>query len=203
MRKLMILPLAAMLLAVTVAPVAAAPNVSNFGFSTTFAEAYGDWGYLAVTDSGDGAYAELSRFSESWIQCTGAETPDDETDDTYGLTYESMYGSGPASLEIGKSYVTASASATLDVWHETFNECTGESTSAYEEGVGLSLALEGTGSLARISGHGSFHIPGEINSHQKERSVYRFATGTVELGGASFATEGAIGKATWQAHDNG
>ena len=61
------------------------------------------------------AFAEYNQGNEQYVQCTGAETPDNPDDDTFGVVFSNVWGYGPAALTIGKSNSAASASGTLDV----------------------------------------------------------------------------------------
>jgi hypothetical protein len=212
MRTTISVPLAALLVLTIAAPVAAGPNVGNSSGSLTIAQAnwdtsdgdtYGS-GYLSVsTSDGDPqAMIEFSEYHEAWVQCSGAETPDDESDDWFAPVGTSSYGWGSGDLTVGRNYGDAQATGTLEVYTETFDGCAGDSDGTVGQ-VDVALSLVGTGALVRESGRGSFHIPGVYNGHDSYRSAYRMAEGSVALGDRAFETYGLIGKISWMSHSNG
>src|SRR5688500_3680124 len=107
MRKLMVLPMAALLALAIAAPVSAGPNVSNSSGSALIAQAswesyaggaetYG--AFYAWQDSGaSSSYLEFSEQSGAWVDCT----PADETDESYGFQGLVRYGFGEGTLKIG------------------------------------------------------------------------------------------------------
>src|SRR5438876_6657601 len=137
MRRLLALPITAFLALLLTGTVAAGgPNVQNISGGATIAQA--DWetsdanggytsGYAAasVEQGQSAAYLEFSQQSVTWVLCSDAGTPNDESDDVYGSVGSFSYGNGPATLTVGKSYSSASASAALDVDTFTFDECSG------------------------------------------------------------------------------
>ena len=138
-------------------------------------------------EQGGDSFAEYGQFSAEWVQCTGADTPDDPDDDTFGAVGSNVWGYGPATLAIGKNFGSATASGTLEAGRETFDECTGEySYEALPE-----------------SSRGSFKLPGEYNSHSSYKSIYRFAEGTIDLGAGAQEVYGQIGTVSWKDHSNG
>ena len=213
MRKIWTLPLAALLALVVAAPVAAGPNVGNYSSSVTMAQ--GSWsvydeetgryreGYLAVSQEQGStqAFAEFFQYGEQWIQCTGTDTPDDPEDDTFGSITTYAYGWAPADLSIGKSNATANATASMDIGRDRYDGCTGEWTFEYFPAVAVSIELVATSGTVRESGRGSFHLPGEFNSHSSYRATYRFAEGTVTVGD-TVPVWGMIGKVSWMDHSN-
>ena len=215
MRKLMTVPLAGLFALTLTAPVLAGPNVGNYSGSATIAQANWDsWdestgaygsGFIAVVrEQGPSeAYAEYSEYSEVYMQCTGAETPDDPEDDTYGIVGSYAYGWGSATLTTGKNFGTASATGELSIGREAFNECTGEWTFEELPGFAFSLDLTATSGTIRESGRGSFQLPGEFNSHSSYKSVYRFAEGTFEGPDGAQSVSGMIGTVSWRDHSNG
>jgi len=103
---------------------------------------------------------------------------------------------------LGKSYSSASASATLDVDTFTFDECSGTKGESQASHVQVAFNLTANGPLIKQSGRGTFHVPGQFNDHYTFRSTSRAATGSVSIGGASIDANGAIGKVTWSEHTN-
>jgi hypothetical protein len=215
MRRFMTIPMAGLFALAVAAPAAAGANVGNFSGSVTMAQANWDakdeatqtysYGYIAVSrDQGSSeAFAEYSEYSERYVQCTGAETPDDPDDDTYGAIATSVWGYGSASLAIGKNNGTASASGELSAGREGYNECTGEWTFEELPAFPFSLDLTATSATIRESGRGSFHVPGEFNSHSSYKAVYRYAEGTFEGADGPQSVFGQIGKVSWSDHSNG
>jgi hypothetical protein len=215
MRRFLVVPFAAVLLVVLAAPVAAGQTVYNSSGSVTVAE--GDWssfdeatgaatyGYAAAYRAqGDSqAYLDFSQETDRWVLCSDGGTPDDPSDDAYGLVASFTYGSGPATLDVGKSYSTAGATATVDLSVGSFDECAGTKDFTTAEGVRVSLDLSGTSPLVKTSDHGSFHVPNQFNGHSTYRTTYREAEGSVTVGGQSIEAYGAIGKVSWSEHSNG
>jgi predicted secreted hydrolase len=119
------------------------------------------------------------------------------------VVISSVWGYGAASLAVGPKNASASASGTLDAVGEDFDECTGES--AYEElpAFDFNLDLTATSPTIKESGRGSFHVPGEFNSHSSYRATYRFAEGTFDGADGSQSVSGQIGRVSWMEHTNG
>lgn len=217
MRKGMAFGAACLLALALAAPVAAGPNVSNTSGGFTGAE--GDWysyneetgastyGYLfAHRDKGQKDPAvDFFQGSDQYVQCTGQDTPADVSDDTYGGIYSSMWGYGPAtSFTVPKDFSTATATASLDVYQDSWNECTGEGSSEFLGSVEVTLTLTADGPLVRETGRGSFHIPGDVNAHSSYRSATRSAVGSVTIDGTSTPVDfGIIGSVSWMDHWNG
>jgi hypothetical protein len=214
MRKLMIMGMASLMVLAMAAPVAAGANVGNYSGGATLAQAAWEsydettgaasYGYLvAAREQGETTtLIEFSESNETWTLCSDGGTPDDESDDSFGVvgTYRSAYGSG--TLTVSKSYGSATAAGVLDVWTDTYDECAGTYDSAYQDEVSISLDLVATGDLVRESGRGSFHIPGAFNDHSSYRSTYRLAEGVVSIGDQTFESFGQIGKVSWSSHTN-
>ena len=97
MRRFMTVPLAGLIALAVAGPVAAGPNVGNFSNSATIAQASWDGydeatetyrsGFVAVSkeQGSSQAFAEYSQYQEQFVQCTGADTPDDPDDDSFGV----------------------------------------------------------------------------------------------------------------------
>ena len=214
MRRLLALPITAFLALLLTGTVAAGgPNVQNISGGATIPQA--DWetsdanggytsGYAAasVEQGQSAAYLEFSQQSVTWVLCSDAGTPNDESDDVYGSVGSFSYGNGPATLTLGKSYSSASASAALDVDTFTFDECPGTKGESQSSNVQVAFDLMANGPLIKQSGRGTFHVPGQFNDHHTFRSTSRAATGSVSIGGASIDANGAIGKVNWSEHTN-
>jgi hypothetical protein len=215
MRRFMAIPLAGLLALTLAASALAGPNVGNYSSSVTIAQASWDsydeatdtfsYGYVAVSQERGGAeaFAEYAQGSERHFQCTGEWTPGDPTDDTFGIIGETVWGYGPASLAIGRGMSSASAGGTLQVVRETFNECTGEYSSDELPALAFSLDLAATSATVKESGRGSFHLPGEYNSHSSYKAAYRFAEGDFDAGAGAREVFGQIGTVSWRDHSNG
>jgi hypothetical protein len=215
MRTFLTVPMAGLLVLAVAAPVAAGPNVGNYSSSVELAQA--DWGsfdkeggvysygYLTVSrEQGTSqAFAEYSQYSEQYIQCTGAETPDDPDDDTFGTKASSVWGFGPASLAIGPRFSSATASATLEAYADAFDDCTGEWSSEEVSDLSVALDLTATSGTIKESGRGSFHLPGEFNSHSSYKATYRMAEGSIDGVEGAESVFGQIGKVSWSEHANG
>jgi len=215
MRRFMTVPMAGLLALALAAPVAAGPNVGNYSSSATIAQASWDSydeekeaysaGYIAISreQGSSEAFAEYSQYSETFVQCTGADTPDDPDDDTFGVVTSNVWGYGAASLAVGRNYSSASASGTLDAAREDFDECTGEWSYEELQAFEFSLDLTATSATFKESGRGSFHVPGEFNSHSSYKATYRFAEGVFDGADSSQGVSGQIGKVSWREHTNG
>jgi hypothetical protein len=215
MRKFLALPLAGLLALALAGSAMAGPNVGNYSSSVTIAQASWDsyddetgtfaYGYVAVSreQGSSEAFAEYGQGSEQYVQCTGIDTPDNPDDDTFGFVFSNVWGYGPASLTIGKNNSSASASGTLDVVREAFNECTGEWSYDELQAIDFSLDLAATSATIRESGRGSFHVPGEFNSHSSYKASYRQAAGTFTGNDGPQSISGMIGTVSWKDHSNG
>jgi hypothetical protein len=199
-------------LAVTAPAAAASPNVFKTSGSVTVAQV--DWafydgdtfigGYLvAAEEAKRPTVIEYFKWSETLVQCEGAGSPDDPSDDVWGYRIRSEFGYGPAAtFTIGKSLSGAIATGVLTIQIDTADECTGEGASVLEE-TAVSVQVVGTSSLIRESGRGSFHIPGEINAHGSFRQVYRTGDGVATIGDWSVESLGVVGTISWRDHANG
>ncbi|HYU50940.1 MAG TPA: hypothetical protein VEO91_13545 [Candidatus Limnocylindria bacterium] len=215
MRTFLTVPMAGLLVLAVAAPVAAGPNVGNYSSSVTIAQA--DWGsfdkeagsysygYLAVSQEqgSSDALAEFNQYIEQNVQCTGAETPDDPSDDMFGTISTNRWGFGSATLSVDGKLASATASSVLYVEQDRFDSCTGESS--YDELPALEIALDltATSGTIRESGRGSFHLPGEFNSHSSYKATYRMAEGSIDGVEGAESVFGQIGKVSWSEHTNG
>lgn len=194
-------------------PAAAASTVVNDGGSVTVAQV--EWafeddgtfigGYLvAAQDRTGGTVIESFLYTETVVQCEGAETPDDPTDDRFDfqLVLESGLGSA-TTFDIGRSYSGAHAAGDLTIVADRFDGCTGELVTEVLADVPVSLDVVGTGPLVREGGHGYFHIPSEINVRGSSRQTYRDGDGAAVIGAQAYHGDGAVGSVTWREHLNG
>jgi hypothetical protein len=161
-------------------------------------------GYIAVVHEAGSTLttAEYQQFSERTVQCSGANTPNDPTDDTYAPVDTFVYGYGDATLAIGRSNASATAAGTLTMSSDTFDGCTGNETYVDLPALPFTLGLTATSSTIRESGRGSFHIPGQFNNHSSYKAVYRQAEGTF-AGDTPQSVYGQIGTFSWSDHSNG
>ena len=217
MRRGIAISAACVLALVLAAPAAAGPNVSNSSGGFTGAE--GDWstyddttgastyGFLFVhLDAGQKtATVDFNQFSGTKVQCTGQDTPDDPSDDSYGGIGESFYGSGPASsFKVPKDFSLAAATATIDLYHDTYNDCTGEYVSDFVGGVNVGLNLTANGPLATFKDRTTFHVKGGTSGHSSIVQTTRPATGSVTIAGVQTTVDfGIIGSVSWKDHSKG
>ena len=214
MRRFLTLPIAGLFVLAVAGPAAAGANVSNTSGSVTIAQGYWEgfdeatqvysYGSMGVfQDQGSSeAYADYNEYTEQYLQCTGADTPDDPDDDSFGVSYTNLWGSGAATLSVGKSFSFATASATVALSRESFNECTGDWSSEELPDHAVSLDLTASSATIKESGRGSFNLPGVLNEHSSYRSTYRLADGTISGVDGEHAVEGQIGKVSWSDHAN-
>jgi hypothetical protein len=216
MRRFFTIPAAGLLALALAAPAMAGANTGNFSGTLSLAQAGWDaydeasqtytaeFITVTVDESGGGAFADYSSYREQYLQCTGADTPDDPDDDTFGVAYSNIYGWGEGvSLTIGQRNASAHATGSIYGYAEEFNECTGEWTSEELGEFDFSLDLVATSPTVRESGRGSFHIPGEFNQHSSYTAVYRFAEGTFDGPNGGHDVAGQVGKVSWRDHSNG
>ena len=209
MRKIMVLPIAALLVMAVAAPVSAGANVSNSSGSAltaqgswySEADGVGTYGSLyAWQDSGsDSAYIEFFEESGQYVDCT----PADDTDEFYGFQGQYRYGYGDGSLKVGRGMADAQASGTVEIFTTIVDDCAGSYDESVEDGVAVSLDLTATGPKIMERGTWSFHIPSDFNSHSSYSTTARSAAGTATIGGTDVAIEGGIGKVSWRDHGNG
>ena len=209
MRKLMVLPMAALLALAAAAPASAGPNVSNSSGSALTAQ--GSWysdaggvetsgGLYAWQESGaSSAYLEYFEQVGAWVDCT----PADETDEFYGFQGEFRYGFGEGTLKISRGSADAQASGTLETFTTSIDECTGDYNESAGGSVEVSLDLVANGPKVMERGTSSFKIPSEFNSHSSYSTTSRSAAGTATIGGSEIAVDGGIGMVSWRDHGNG
>ena len=201
---------AAFAILVLAGPAAAASTVVNSGGTVTVAQvewAYDDdgrfvGGYLVAADDRQlGTVLEYFLYTEEVVLCEGAETPGDASDDRYDFRLVIAEGAGQASsFSIGQRYSSAVVAGRLTIVVDRFDGCTGDVVTETVSGVVAGLDVVATTPLVRESGHGSFHIPGELNAHGSFRQVSRAGDGVALIGGVEFAGEGALGSVSWRDH---
>jgi hypothetical protein len=222
MRKLMVLPLAGLLALGVVAPVAAAPNVSNTSGSGQ--SIYGEWSsddstYGSVSvgeDSQYGGFADIYQESGTWVECdpravgSGKDTP--STQDTtgggaYGFVGTRTWGYGEGlSVDLSRRLDSGHATGSIELYTATVDECAGDyGDDAVSEVVTLDVSVTATGPLASFRDHGSYKIPSQFNGHSSYRGKERAASGTVSAGSSIDATFSFAGMTvvTWSDHTNG
>ena len=209
MRKLIVLPMAALLALAVAVPVSAGPNVSNSSGSALTAQ--GSWyseaagvetfgGLYAWQDSGaSSAFVEYFEQVGAYVDCT----PADQTDESFGFQGEVRSGYGEGTLTLGRGYADAQASGTLTTVTTSVDDCTGDYVESPGGTVAVSLDLVATGQKMMERGTSSFKIPGQFNSHSSYRTTSRIAAGTAGIGGSDIAVDGGIGNVTWRDHGNG
>jgi len=208
MRKLIVLPMAALLALAVAAPVSAGAKVSNSSGSGLTAqgswysyegdvESYGSlW---AWQDSGASSPSlEYSGQIGAYVDCT----PADDTDDSYGFQGQYIYGYGEGTLAIGRGSDDARASGTLETFTTLVDDCVGEYAESVDGSVSVSLDLVATGPKMMDRGTWSFKIPSEFNSHSSYTTTSRAAAGTATIDGSEIAVDGGIGKVSWRDHGN-
>ncbi len=208
MRRFAIIVMAGIMALAVAAPVSAGANVYNSSSSALTAQ--GSWytegadgytfGYVAAWKQGSSSpFMELYTETGNWVDCT----PGDPTDDFYGFVGSFQFGYGDATLTIGRTYGSANATATFDVYGADVDQCADTWIETSTPGVQVSLALTATGPKVMQRGTWSFKIPSQFNSHSSYSSTYRMASGTATIDGASMSVDGGIGKVTWRDHYNG
>ena len=209
MRKLMVIPLAALLLLAVAAPASAGANTYNASGSALTAQGYWSsksdegWAFgslYAWQESGStSTYLDFFEESGQYVDCT----PTDETDESYGFQGRYRYGYGDGTLTMGKGMSQAQASGVLEIGTVTVDDCAGIYDESWASGVPVSLDLVATGSKIMERGTWSFKIPSEFNSHSSYSTTYRSAAGTTTIDGTEIAVDGGIGKVSWRDHGNG
>lgn len=182
-------------------------EVSVSWFSET-----GDGGFVSGSATGiadrDGE-TFVFFFEDSYepIVCDNG-TPGDPTDDFSGYHYEFVNGSGPGTVEIDKKYRSGSATAVLDLFVDSFDDCfffpeNGGGGTIIED-VPVTISATATSALARSTNSSGFHIPGEINDRFRFDSRYRTGEdGVVTWGDQERTADNTqIGKITWRSHTN-
>ena len=135
----------------------------------------------------------LAVSSGELIQCEGALTPDDPSDDVYGFLGTLIQGEGPATLVLGKSYSSASGSGTVDAQVQTFDECTGEGDVTTTRSIRLALDLSGISPVITQKSRTTIAIPKVLRAKVMLQSRSRDAAGTLVMDSRSLDVGGVIG----------
>lgn len=203
--------LAVGLIAVVGVSGASAAATSNSTLTATIAEAgwdtydpatgAGEFGAVqAVRESGE-TYILLQRSVGEIALCEGGDTPDDPTDDFYGFVGRQIFGSGPATLSIGRQYTSAKASGTVTAEVALVNECTGSLGAPTARTYKVSMSLTAVSGLIRETSRSILRAPSELTSHTMIRGSYREAAGTVKVGALTIDADAIIGQLTLRTHD--
>lgn len=197
MRKLMAMPIAAILALAISAPVAAGPNVSNTsgGGDAAFGEWYGDgvYGYVYVgQEHGQPGWGDVYQERGEWVLCETAGGTESEIvvqdttpgDETYGFRGTRTWGYAyDVEIDFSGRLTAGSATGSVELYTETIDECAGVyGGDATSEQGSLQMALTGEGSLATFRGFGSYQMPSEFNGHYNYRGKERRASGTLVAG---------------------
>ena len=205
MRKLAVIPMAALLVLAIAAPAAAGANVGNQSGSAKVLN--GDWyadgtyGYAYfATDTAYGAWGEFYEESGEWVPC-------DATGEFYGFIGKRTYGwTEDVTVVLDSRLNHGSASGTFQLVSESVDECAGEYGGTGEPtSMAFSANLDGFGRAARFRSSGSYKLPGEFNAHSSQSGMERQATGSIDLGAAGTRTfeTGILASITWRDHSNG
>ncbi len=150
-------------------------------------------------------FVAVFEVSGTPIVCDNG-TPDDPSDDFGGTHVEFLNGSGPGTVTIDGQYRAASASAVLDLFVDSFDDCFffpehGSGGTVIED-VPVALEATATGPLARSTSSSGFHIPSEINETVRFDARFRTGTGTATVGEMDRSGFAQIGKVSWRSHSN-
>ena len=127
------------------------------------------------------------------VQCDGALTPDDPSDDFFGLRGTLTQGEGPASLVLGKSYSSASGSGRVNAQVLTIDECTGGGEVTTTTSIALALELTGIGPIVTQKLRTTIAIPKQLRTKLMLQSRSRDAAGTLTINSRSLDVGGVIG----------
>lgn len=176
----------------------------NWDFSTedgtfVFGSAQG------IEPKGGEPFVNFFEQSVTEITCDNG-TPDDPDDDFLGARFEFVSGSGPGTVDIDGRYRSGSASAILDLFVDSFDDCfffpeNGGGGTVIKD-VPVSLSATATSSLIRSTNSSGFHIPSEVNENSRFDSRYRIGTGTATWGDNTQTGFAQIGKTSWRFHSN-
>lgn len=220
MRKVMALPMSALLTLAVAAPAMAGPNVSNTSGSGQAIygswSSEGTWGYVFLgEDSNYGGFGDIYQESGEWVLCAPSGTvPAEPTikdtipgDETYGFVGTRIWGYAyDLRIDFSRRLETGGASGTVELYTETVNECEGVyGGNAVAETGTIAVSVTGVGPLGTFRGNGSYQIPSEFNGHENYRGMERQATGSVVVG-SSIDTSfdwAYMTQVSWMQHING
>ena len=135
----------------------------------------------------------FSMSTGELVQCEGALTPDDPTDDVFGFRGTLTQGEGPATLALGKSYSTASGSGTVNAEVLTLDECAGGGEVTTRTSIRLALDLTGISPIVTQKSRTTIAIPKQLRSKVMLQSRSRDAAGTLVMNSRSLDVGGVIG----------
>jgi hypothetical protein len=153
----------------------------------------GEFGVVQFATAEGKTTAFLALSSGELIQCEGALTPDDPSDDVYGFLGTLIQGEGPATLAVGKSYSSASGTGTVNAQVQTFDECTGEGDVTTTRSIQLALDLSGISPVITQKSRTTIAIPKALRTKVMLQSRSRDAAGTLVMDGRSSDVGGVIG----------
>lgn len=159
-------------------------------------------GYVGAwqQQNGDGIVWFFEQ-SGDWVQCTGAGTKK-TTDDTYGFVGAFVYGEGAATVTTAPRYASGTAVGTAYAYREDIDDCAGTTTFTDLGAVPVRLDLAATGPVTTTRHRDGYHVPSRFNDRYSFTFTGRTAAGTVDVGGATAAGEGLVGKTSWTYHSN-
>lgn len=222
MRRLMVVPVAAVLTLAVAAPAMAGPNVSNTsgGGEAIYGEWYGEgtFGYVSAgEESGYGGFADLYQESGEWVLCDTASgvgaggdgnpvAEDTPGDGSYGFVGTRTWGYGyDITVDLSRRLETGTATGSVELYTETVDECNGIYGGEPVVEVGtINVTATGAGPLVSFRGSGAYKIPSEFNGHENYRGSERQASGSVVAGNAIDATFdwGYMTRVSWTTHVN-
>jgi hypothetical protein len=153
----------------------------------------GEFGVVQFATAEGKTTASLVLSRGELIQCEGALTPDDPSDDAYGFLGTLIQGEGPATLTLGKSSSSASGSGTVNAAVQTFDECKGEGGVMTTKSIRLALDLTGISPVITQKSRTTIAIPKQLRAKVMLPSRSRDAAGTLVMDGRSSDVGGAIG----------
>ncbi len=161
--------------------------------------AYVDAG-ITATDYGGEVWLDYYRFSSTPITCE---------DGASGWLNESLWASGPGTLEVDRKYASGTAAGTVTGWMDSWTDCWYGEEAVPQNGVpGGDVTFDvvahftSTSPLIREKSASSFKIPGETNSHNTYSSTYRYGDVHATVDGEMFSGFGQLGKVSWRYHSN-
>ena len=154
----------------------------------------GEFGIVQFATEKTGTTVALSMSRGELILCEGGDTPNDPTDDFYGFLGTSVDGEGKARLSVGRSFSSATGSATVQAQVATVNECTGESAVDDTQRIAISLDLTSIGPIVTQKGRTTVSIPKQLRTKIFVQSRSRDAAGTVVVDGRTIEAGGIVGE---------
>src|SRR5919106_177553 len=154
----------------------------------------GEFGAVQFAAEKTGTTVFLTIIRGELIQCEGADTPDDPTDDFYGFLGTSITGEGKAKLTVGRSFSSARGSATVRAQVATVDECTADSTVDSTRSVTIALDLTSIGPVATQKSRTTVAIPKQLRTKTFVQSRSRDAAGTVVVDGRTMEVGGIVGE---------